>query len=112
MEGKPILRPHPERGMVFQDARLFMWRTVARNIEFGLEVKGIMAEERRMKAQKYMELMGLSEFAGSFPHELSGGMKQRVSIARILINEPRVMLMDEPFAALDGRAPMRPSLSP
>lgn len=102
MEGKPISGPNPERGMVFQDSRLFMWRTVQKNIEFGLELKGMSPEERRTRSQKYMDMMGLSQFCNSCSYELSGGMRQRVAIARMLINEPSVMLMDEPFGALDA----------
>ena len=101
-EGTPIQGCDPRRGMVFQDPRLFLWRTVASNVGFGLEVKGLPAEERRMLTERYMELVGLKDFANAYPYELSGGMKQRVALARVLAINPRVILMDEPFAALDA----------
>ena len=89
--------------MVFQDFALFPWRTVRRNVEFGMEIAGVPKEERRQRAEKYIELAGLKEFADSRVHELSGGMKQRVGIARALVNHPDVILMDEPFGALDAQ---------
>jgi NitT/TauT family transport system ATP-binding protein len=92
----------PRRGMVFQDARLFLWRSVAANVAFGLEVKGVAKRERLRLTEHYMELVGLTEFATAYPYELSGGMKQRVALARVLAINPRVILMDEPFAALDA----------
>ncbi|UTB32199.1 MAG: ABC transporter ATP-binding protein [Methanobacterium sp. ERen5] len=97
----PVLNPSPERGFVFQQYSLFPWRTVLDNVAFGLEVKGIDAEERYEKAKNYIEMVGLSAFIESYPNQLSGGMKQRVAIARALVNEPDSLLMDEPFAALD-----------
>lgn len=92
-----------DRGMVFQDFALFPWRTVRRNIEFGLEIAGVPKEERRDRSDRYLKAMGLEEFADSRVHELSGGMKQRVAIARAMIMHPAVILMDEPFGALDAQ---------
>ncbi len=101
--GKECKEPGPDRGMVFQDFALFPWRSVRRNVEFGLEVAGVPKEERRQKADEYIELVGLGDFKNAKIHELSGGMKQRVGIARALINNPDVILMDEPFGALDAQ---------
>jgi NitT/TauT family transport system ATP-binding protein len=101
-DGEPIVGCDPRRGMVFQDPRLFLWRNVAANIGFGLEVKGIPRVERQRIVNRYMELMGLREFATVYPYELSGGMRQRVALARVLAITPQVILMDEPFAALDA----------
>jgi len=92
-----------DRGMVFQDFALFPWRTVRKNIEFGLEIAGVPKEERKERSERYLKAMGLSEFADSRIHELSGGMKQRVGIARAMIMHPAVILMDEPFGALDAQ---------
>jgi NitT/TauT family transport system ATP-binding protein len=103
IDGKPIRGPGPDRGMVFQDYTSFDHRSVLDNIAFGLECRGVAASERNDRASHWLEKVGLSakRDAGKYPHELSGGMRQRVAIARTLILEPRIILMDEPFGALD-----------
>ena len=99
----PVNGSGGDRGFVFQDfAQLFPWRTAQGNVEFGLEVRKIPAGERREIARRYLRLMNLEAFAGAFPHQLSGGMQQRVAIARALAYNPSILLMDEPFAALDA----------
>lgn len=103
VDGHEISGPGPDRGMVFQDFALFPWRTVRKNIEFGLEIKKVAPEERSKIANHYIKLVGLEGFEDSHPHELSGGMKQRVGIARALANDPHILLMDEPFGALDSQ---------
>jgi len=103
LDGQPIEGPARDRGIVFQQYALFPWRTAAQNVEFGLDIAGLKAKERRERALHYLELVGLSAFAERYPHELSGGMKQRVAIARSLAYDPEVLLMDEPFAALDAQ---------
>src|SRR6266404_3515459 len=101
--GKAVTGKGLDRGVVFQDfAQLFPWRTAQRNVEFGLEMKGVPRDERAKTAQRFLGLVNLEQFAGAYPHELSGGMQQRVAIARALAYNPSVLLMDEPFAALDA----------
>ncbi len=95
--------PGSDRGMVFQDFALFSWRSVIQNVEFGMEVAGVPKEERHDRALRYIKAVGLEKFADSRIHELSGGMKQRVGIARALVMHPAVVLMDEPFGALDAQ---------
>ncbi|MBR1268670.1 ABC transporter ATP-binding protein [Bradyrhizobium sp. AUGA SZCCT0222] len=103
LDGRAIQGPARDRGIVFQQYALFPWRTAVQNVEFGLDIAGFKARERRERALHYLELVGLSAFAERYPHELSGGMKQRVAIARSLAYDPEVLLMDEPFAALDAQ---------
>jgi ABC-type nitrate/sulfonate/bicarbonate transport system ATPase subunit len=100
--GKPVAGPGPDRGMVFQDYGLFPWMTVRQNIGFGPTQRGLPRPEVRDIAQRYAGMVGLARFADRYPHQLSGGMKQRVAIARVLANEADVLLMDEPFGALDA----------
>ena len=102
MREKPITGPGPERGMVFQDYGLFPWLTVRGNIGFGPAARGRPASEIRETVERFVALVGLQRFADAFPHQLSGGMKQRVAIARVLANDADVLLMDEPFGALDA----------
>ena len=102
MWGKPVAGPGPSRGMVFQDYGLFPWLSVRDNIGFGPKSCGLASHVVREKAQKFLELVGLQKFADAYPHQLSGGMKQRVAIARVLANDAEVVLMDEPFGALDA----------
>jgi NitT/TauT family transport system ATP-binding protein len=103
LDGTPVDEPGADRGMVFQSYTLFPWLTVQGNVEFGLELKGMPAAERATIARSYIELVGLGGFERSYPKELSGGMMQRVALARALANDPAVLLMDEPFGALDAQ---------
>ena len=103
LDGRPITGPARDRGIVFQQYALFPWRTAVQNVEFGLDIAGLKSKERRDQARHYLDLVGLAAFADRYPHELSGGMKQRVAIARSLAYDPEVLLMDEPFAALDAQ---------
>lgn len=103
MDGKLITGPALDRGIVLQGYALFPWRTVRKNVEFGLEIKKVPEKDRKEISQRYIELVGLQNFEDRYPHELSGGMKQRVAIARALAYDPEVLLMDEPFAALDAQ---------
>ena len=98
---EPVNGPHPWIGMVFQEESTFPWRTTLGNVEFGLEMRGVRFNDRRAKAREMIRLVGLSGFEDRYPSELSGGMKQRVAIARALVLEPQILLMDEPFGALD-----------
>ncbi|MTI81561.1 MAG: ABC transporter ATP-binding protein [Firmicutes bacterium] len=103
MNGVEITNPGADRGMVFQSYTLFPWLTVQKNVEFGLKIKGISKKERQGISQRYIELVGLKGFEDALPKTLSGGMKQRVAIARVLANKPEMLLMDEPFGALDAQ---------
>ena len=102
LDGHVIARPGPDRGVVFQEHALFPWLTVRDNVECGKRVRALESNARRRVGDRYLAMMGLAGFEGHYPHQLSGGMKQRVSIARVLANEPEVLLMDEPFASLDA----------
>ena len=103
VDNRPVQGPGPDRGIVFQEYALFPWRTVGDNIKYGLEEKGLPRHEIEGIVQKYVRLMGLEGFQHKYPRELSGGMKQRVALARTLAYEPDVLLMDEPFGALDAQ---------
>ncbi|KQQ17544.1 sulfonate ABC transporter ATP-binding protein [Methylobacterium sp. Leaf121] len=103
LDGRAIAGPHPDRGIVFQQHTLFPWLSVIDNVAFGMKMKGVGRSERRERARALLAQVGLSDFAERYPAELSGGMQQRVEIARALINRPRVLLMDEPFGALDAQ---------
>jgi NitT/TauT family transport system ATP-binding protein len=103
LQGKPVTGPGSDRGMVFQGYTLFPWLTVKKNVMFGLEVNGKGRDEAEQQALQWLGLIGLEKFADAYPHQLSGGMKQRVAIVRALANQPRILLMDEPFGALDAQ---------
>ena len=103
LNGKPISEPGPDRTMVFQEGALFPWLKVIDNVEFGLKMAGIPKDERRDISKRYLDMMQLTKFADSYTYQLSTGMKQRVAIARALAMDPEILLMDEPFAALDSQ---------
>jgi NitT/TauT family transport system ATP-binding protein len=103
VDGREVIEPGPDRGMVFQSYTLFPWLTVRANVEYGPKRKGLPAEQRRQIVDQYLNEVGLAPFADHYPAQLSGGMKQRVAIARALANDPAVLLMDEPFGALDSQ---------
>ncbi|MEF2246329.1 ABC transporter ATP-binding protein [Paenibacillus sp. IITD108] len=100
-DGVPFKGPDKRRGVVFQDPSLYPWRTIARNVELGLEIRGDNKKQRRETVMQVLELVGLGGFENKYPHQLSGGMRQRAGIARALANRPEVLLMDEPFGAVD-----------
>ncbi|MCG8632700.1 MAG: ABC transporter ATP-binding protein [Desulfobacterales bacterium] len=102
LDGDPVTGITPECNMIFQQYALFPWKTVQENVEFGLKMQRVAKGERKERAHRFIDLVGLNGFEASFPHQLSGGMKQRVSIARSMASNPKVMLLDEPFAALDA----------
>jgi NitT/TauT family transport system ATP-binding protein len=103
LDGKEISGPGPDRGMVFQGYTLFPWLSVKENVMFGMEMAGQAASIAEKEARQWIEMVGLKAVENAYPHELSGGMKQRVAIARALANEPRILIMDEPFGALDAQ---------
>ncbi len=103
IDGKAVTEPGADRGMVFQGYSLFPWLSVRKNVEFGLKMKGVPKKEREQTAREFIRLIGLSGFENALPKQLSGGMKQRVAIARTLANHPEILLMDEPFGALDAQ---------
>ena len=106
VDGRPVAAPGSDRGVVFQQHALFPWKTALGNVEFGLKMRGVGRTERRRTARQLLEQVGLGEFLDHYPHQLSGGMQQRVNLARALVNHPRVILMDEPFGSLDAQTRM------
>ncbi|ASC06959.1 ABC transporter [Acetobacter pasteurianus] len=107
VDGQPVNGPGPDRGMVFQKYTLFPWMDVCRNVMFGIEMGGTSKTEARREAMQWLQIVGLEQFASSFPHQLSGGMQQRVAIVRALAARPRVLLMDESFSALDAQTRLK-----
>ncbi len=103
VDGVEVNKPGPDRALVFQDASLLPWRTVLKNVCYGLECAGVKAAEAGQRAQRFIDMVGLSGFENHYPYELSGGMQQRVNLARALVVDPKILLMDEPFAALDAQ---------
>ncbi len=102
LENREVNEPGPDRAVVFQDYALLPWRTVEKNVRFGLEMQGRIDSDTDAKVARFIKMVGLAGFEKAYPHELSGGMRQRVAIARALVTEPRLLLMDEPFAAVDA----------
>ena len=103
VDGAAVTRPGPDRAVVFQDASLLPWRTVLRNVLYGLECVGVKTREARERAAHFIDMVGLAGFEQHYPYELSGGMQQRVNLARALVMDPKILLMDEPFASLDAQ---------
>ncbi len=101
LDGAAVVRPGPDRGIVFQHPQLFPWLSVRDNVEFGPKMRGVPRADYAAAADRYLQAVGLADFGAHYPYQLSGGMRQRLQIARVLINEPAVLLMDEPFGALD-----------